>query len=448
MASRRPPRLFDEDRSGFAFREVFTPLREGPLPPRPGPRPPGKGGSLYDLAMGGGKPPGGAKSVWSAADAAANAMTLSNGGLTVTPSATGSWQSIRSSISKTSGKLYIEFSTSSAANNDVAFGFADSSFVTTAELGSSGVSFGLQSYGGMTATTGFNDNYGLGITPAANDVWAMAVDFAAGSVWVAQNNVWFAPGNPATGANPMVSIVPPATGHALFPGMSFQNASHGVWTIQATAASQKYLPPPGFQAWDGGPVTPPPSNVWSAADAAANGMTLSNGGLTVTGSGGSWVSSRTTTSKTSGKLYVEFLSVNFPGNWSFWGLASSGFNAASYLSTSNYSGGIYMGNSVLVSTGFTSNSPNVAPPFPPAVGDVWALAVDFAAGNVWLAQNNTWISGNPATGAGPAMSFVPATVGALFPAISIENAPAPIWTLQATAASQKYAPPAGFSAWG
>ena len=32
---RKRRRLFEEDRSGFAFREVFTPTREGPLPPRP-----------------------------------------------------------------------------------------------------------------------------------------------------------------------------------------------------------------------------------------------------------------------------------------------------------------------------------------------------------------------------------------------------------------------------
>ena len=50
-------------------------------------------------------------SVWSAADAAANAMTLSNGGLTVTPKSPvlgGTWQR-NPRLSKTSGKVYVEF---------------------------------------------------------------------------------------------------------------------------------------------------------------------------------------------------------------------------------------------------------------------------------------------------------------------------------------------------
>ena len=105
-------RHFDEDTSGSAFREVFTPLREGPLP-RAKPRLSGKGGpSLGFIPL---PPPGGTKSVWSAADAAAGGMTLTNGGLTVTPGAGGQWNAVRSTTSKSSGKVYVEFSNSVAA---------------------------------------------------------------------------------------------------------------------------------------------------------------------------------------------------------------------------------------------------------------------------------------------------------------------------------------------
>ena len=42
----------------------------------------------------------------------------------------------------------------------------------------------------------------------------------------------------------------PATVGALFPGMSFSLWIDGTWTLQSTAASQKYAPPSGFSAWD------------------------------------------------------------------------------------------------------------------------------------------------------------------------------------------------------
>ena len=53
-----------------------------------------------------------------------------------------------------------------------------------------------------------------------------------------------------------------ATVGELFAGMTFQN-NPGVWTLQPTAASQKYAPPTGFEAWDvdmsnGPPITSAP----------------------------------------------------------------------------------------------------------------------------------------------------------------------------------------------
>ena len=75
------------------------------------------------------------------------------------------------------------------------------------------------------------------------------------------------------------------------------------------------------------------------------------------------------------------------------------------------------------------------------------MAVDFATGNVWFAKNNTWLnSSDPVVETVPMMTFTPATVGALFPAMTLENNPG-VWTLQSTAAALKYAPPSGFKAW-
>jgi hypothetical protein len=203
--------------------------------------------------------------------------------------------------------------------------------------------------------------------------------------------------------------------------------------------------PDGTVVTSGGAA--PVTSVWSASDAAANGLTLSNGGLTVASKAGNWFTVRNTISKTSGKLYVEFLvnTVTTPGNDIF-GLANAGFSivGGNYLGAANYSGGI-ADSANYVSAGFVSNYSVTQYP---VTADVWALAVDFAAGSVWVAQNNVWLHGsNPATGTLPILSFTPATVGPLFAGMSFSQ-PGDLFTLQPTAASQKYAPPSGFSAWG
>ena len=403
-----------------------------------------------------------ATSVWSSADAAANAMTLSNGGLTVTPSGAASWQSVRSSISQTSGKLYVEFKNTATINNPVGdlFGLASASFNAGNYLGASTYSFSVGpggAGGGGQVSSGFTENYSpVSTGPALNDVYALAVDFAAGKVWLSKNNVWDNGSNPATASLPIVSFTPATVG-ALFAAMSFNaalGAGVGVWTLQSQPAQQTYLPPPGFQAWDGGPVTPPPSSVWSASDATAGSMTLTNGGLTVTpGAAGQWQAIRSTTSKTSGKFYVEFSNSVAATNWVFSvGLASAGIalgGGAFALGMSNYSVGIVTLTTVNVSSGFTKNYTPNGPDWQPAAGTVFALAIDFTAGSIWFADNNVWTnSSNPATGSLPAVSFVPATVGALFAAMDFGATGVGVWTLQATAASQKYAPPSGFTAWG
>ena len=395
---------------------------------------PPSGFSAWD---GGTAPP--PTSVWSASDAAANGMTLSNGGLTAAATS-GNHYTIRNTISKTSGKLYIEFLVVVGEPDDYGlWGVAASSFPITTYLGGAPTSAGIYNAGNTFVTTGFTANYVVTPAAVANDVIALAVDFGAGSIWIARNNVWLNSSNPATATLPIVSFVPATVG-ALFAGVSFGNST---WTLQSQPSQQKYLPPPGFQAWDGGPVTPPPSSVWSASDAAANSTTLSNGGLTATYNG---VASlyhpvRTTVSKSSGKLYVEFLNV-VSGNVDGYGFASASTNVSVALGNSNYSVDIgWNGN--IVSAGFTSNYPVT---LWANIGMVISLAIDFAAGSIWIALNGVWSGADPATGTAPIISFVPATVGALFPAIGWQGVGAS-YTLQATAASQKYAPPSGFSAW-
>ena len=391
-----------------------------------------------------------ASSVWSSADAAANAMTLSNGGMTVV-NTVGVWQSIRGTISRTAGKYYVEFlCANSPTTPDTGFGIADATFAASSYLGSSNYSCGWSNSGGvgLVSPSGFTIIGGSGIHQAVlNDVMQLAIDLTSGKFWYGINNVWGGSGNPATGANPNITISAPALGLAFFPAMSTDNPTAGLWTLQPTAASQKYLPPPGFQAWDGGPVTPSTS-VWSAADAAANGMTLSNGGLTVTHSGAAaWGTIRSSISKTSGKLYVEWLvSSASPDNEQLFGLANAAFAIGSYLGSSSYSAGASNAGQYANPGGTVNYTSNLAAP---AQNDVYMMAVDFSVGNVWLGRNNVWSnSSNPVTGALPWASLNMVTAGPLFVALSLYDPGSGVWTLQPTAASQKYAPPSGFTPWG
>ena len=191
-----------------------------------------------------------ATSVWSAADAAANAMTRTNGGLTFVAT-NAVWQSIRNSISQTAGKLYVEFKVTTApSDGNSGFGIASSGFFATSYLGSTDYSFGAFNVGANHFLTGFTSIYNQGtIAPALNDVWAIAVDLSGGKLWLAQNNVWFGSGNPGTGANPMATIASPALGQAFFAAMSVADTAAGAWTLQPTAASQAYAPPSGFTPW-------------------------------------------------------------------------------------------------------------------------------------------------------------------------------------------------------
>ena len=203
-------------------------------------------------------------SVWSATDAAANGMTLTNGGLTVTPSGAGNNQALRGTVSHNTGKWYVEFlNSASGANANMMLGLADSTFNAVNQyLGSNGISVGLQLAGAAYQTSGFSAIAPSAFSPQLNDVLAIAVDFDAGKAWLARNNTWLlglifqgdplpVERSPSSGTLQFITMTAaPALGATLFPAMTFIGASQGVWTLQATAGSQKYAPPAGFSAWD------------------------------------------------------------------------------------------------------------------------------------------------------------------------------------------------------
>ena len=280
---------------------------------------------------------------------------------------------------------------------------------------------------------------------------------------MALTNVWLAGyGGPAVGATavwiaPNDGTVPSATQVTLVGWNGPVSGATPIWIAGYGG------PPPAaigaipicIKGWSGsggsgggGGAT----SVWSASDATAGGMTLSNGGLTATGSGAlAYHTVRTSISKTAGKLYIEFLATGAATNGIFWGLANTGYAIADNLGDNPISAGIQPNGSGAYSGMGGSGFNYFVPTTTTNANDVWALAVDFATGNTWIAHNNVWAnSSNPATGSLPIFTFAPATAGALFAAISLfgPTTQSGVWTLQPTTASQKYAPPAGFSPWG
>ena len=225
--------------------------------------------------------------------------------------------------------------------------------------------------------------------------------------------VWIAPGDgtvPSAVQSEIVSYYAPVAG------------ATAVWIAGF------FAPPPAaigatpiiISGWGGssGGGPPPVTSVWSAADAAANGMTLSNSGLTVAHSGPSWATVRGTISQTAGKVYIEFLCNATDTNVGY-GLAAANFNSSTTLQLgqgTNYSVGVFYG-ATNVNTGFTANYSTIQSA---VANDAWGMAVDFTTGSIWMARNNVWLNGSdPATGLLPIISFVPATVGALFPGLSL-----------------------------
>lgn len=149
---------------------------------------------------------------------------------------------------------------------------------------------------------------------------------------------------------------------------------------------------------------------WNPAD-KHSGITLSNGNLTATNSGGAWRSVRATLSRSSGKYY--FNNIVQAGN------SLSGVLIGSYSITGF---DIYVGKSPQgwAYWGANGNKMNnnswSAYGATASNGDIITTAVDFDAGKIWWAVNGSWQgSGNPETGANPAYTGLS---GALFPAVS------------------------------
>jgi hypothetical protein len=185
------------------------------------------------------------------------------------------------------------------------------------------------------------------------------------------------------------------------------------------------------------------SSTWNPSDKNA-GIALTNANLTAANTGGSaYGLVRSTSSKSAGKFYFEIhVDVAGASNFAVVGLCpSTTVLSGGYPGVDANGWGYYQQNGQKFHSGAGT-----------AYGTAWALndvigvAVDLSSGLIWFSNNNVWqASGNPAAGTNPAYTGI---TGLLFPAIGLYGPNGGTFTARFLAASQTYAPPAGFSAWG
>ena len=139
--------------------------------------------------------------------------------------------------------------------------------------------------------------------------------------------------------------------------------------------------------------------VWNALESSA---TLSNGNLNAR-STTNQIAAHATISVSSGKFYWE-ITANTANNQLF-GITGEAVSYTNRLfAPFNYIPSVYFyginGNLYVDGITFAWDSPISA-------GDVIGIAVDFDAGKIWFAKNNTWLqSGDPANGTNPAETFI------------------------------------------
>lgn len=194
----------------------------------------------------------------------------------------------------------------------------------------------------------------------------------------------------------------------------------------------------------GGETLVLPTATWDPA--ANSNFVLSSGNLQADDTGILLCGVKSTTGHSAGKHYAEITGVlmsSSPFDISV-GIrrsdepAATGFNLGKTC-VLRCTGAGYAGD-----TGATVNAVKAW-----SSNSVMCLAYDAPGGKLWIGDNGTWIGGgNPATGANPTISGIPAGTWHLFCAADNNNATQRL-SLNAGASAFAYAVPAGFRAgWG
>lgn len=167
-------------------------------------------------------------------------------------------------------------------------------------------------------------------------------------------------------------------------------------------------------------------------------VTLSGGNL-VASCAGNWHNVLSVTGVSSGKRYGEVVITTLPaGQQTNTGFATSATSLDAQLGQNdNYAWVVREFGAFYYDTGSGGTDYGVF-----VQGDVVGLAYDADTGKMWIAFNNTWLTGSPSAGTTPIRTITANTLlyiaGGLGPTTL---------TIQANTTALTYSPPSGFSAW-
>jgi len=187
---------------------------------------------------------------WNPADKSSE-IELSNGNLTAKgmEQASNAQNSVRATISKSSGKWYWEVYPDKVTF-ELTVGVGSSAANINGQCGDSGESWGYTSHNGLKRHNGTEYSYG---NEFHDEIIGVALDMDAGKIWFALNNVWQASGDPANGTGEAFS----GLSGSLFPmgscGENQGSYDYDQQTIRPDSNSQTYSPPSGFSPLQSAP---------------------------------------------------------------------------------------------------------------------------------------------------------------------------------------------------
>lgn len=175
---------------------------------------------------------------WNPSDKGAS-ITLSGGNLTATSGS--SWNTVRSTGSKSSGKWYWEITINDASYNMVGVATASASLSNYSGSDNYGLGLGVGDLGGWWKTAGsiFTSQNKTAPNGAVGCKACIALDLDNGKIWFGINGTWADSGNPSAGTGECFTFTPTT----LYPTYSPQTSNA---TANFGSSAFSYTVPTGF----------------------------------------------------------------------------------------------------------------------------------------------------------------------------------------------------------